>query len=257
MRNDFEQLLWLYSMGVEQVAAQQPTNYSKVKITKKINEVADQDISALKKTEEIRGNESEKFKYEDFQKEINKINNIEALDKYWRNTLIDKFNIKKFWGLSELVQSKKMNILIIHEPPSRGDFALYSLLDGNKRNLINNIIFSILSGERQKEVEYIFAPILPIPMNNVSDFTDLQSFHIIFLVNLIRIVKPSLVLLVGDKATSFITSKLEEDDQEIVKENHYFSIPELEYLMSVPKVKKSVWEKWKQKRRTIKNDLFL
>ena len=65
------------------------------------------------------------------------------------------------------------------------------------------------------------------------------------------------VLLVGDKATSFITSKLKEDGQEIVKENHYFSIPELEYLMSVPEVKKTVWEKWKQKRRTIKNDLFL
>ena len=106
-------------------------------------------------------------------------------------------------------------------------------------------------------MEYVFAPILPIPLNNVSDFTNLQSFHILFLVNLIRVVKPSLVLLVGDKATSFITSKLEEDSQEIVKENHYFSIPELEYLMSVPEVKKTVWERWKQKRRTIKNDLFL
>ena len=150
-----------------------------------------------------------------------------------------------------------MNILIIHGPPTRSDFALYSFLDGKKRHLINNIIFSILSGEREKEVENIFAPILPIPLNNVSDFTNLQSFHILFLVNLIRIIKPSLVLLVGDKATSYITSKAEEDDQKIVKENHYFSIPELEYLMSVPEVKKTVWEKWKQKRRTIKNDLFL
>ena len=106
-------------------------------------------------------------------------------------------------------------------------------------------------------MEYVFAPILPIPLNNVSDFTNLQSFHILFLVNLIRVVKPSLVLLVGDKATSFITSKLEEDSQELEKENHYFSIPVLEYLMCVPEVKKTVWEEWKQKRRTIKNDLFL
>ena len=257
MRNDFEQLVWLYSMGVEQVAVRQPTNYSKVKIEKKINEVADQDISALKMTEEIRGTESEKLKYEVFQKEIKEINNIKALDKYWRNNLINSFKIKKFWGLNELDESKKMNILIIHEPPTRSDFAQYTFLDGKKRNLINNIIFSILSGEREKEVGYIFVPILPIPLNNVSDFTNLQSFHILFLVNLIRVVKPSLVLLVGDKATSFITSKLEEDSQEIVKENHYFSIPELEYLMSVPEVKKTVWERWKQKRRTIKNDLFL
>ena len=114
MRNDFEQLLWLYSIGVEQVGARQPTNYSEVKIVKKINEAADQNISALKKAEEIRGTESEKSKYEDFQKEINEINNIKALDKCWRNILTNKFNIKKFWGLNELIESTKMNILIIH-----------------------------------------------------------------------------------------------------------------------------------------------
>ena len=103
----------------------------------------------------------------------------------------------------------------------------------------------------------IFAPILPIPLHTVSDFTNLQSFHIMYLVSLIRIAKPSLVLLVGDKAISCITSKIEADDQKILRENHFFSIPELEYMMSVPEVKKTVWEKWKQKRRTIKNDLFL
>ena len=85
MRNDFEQLVWLYSMGVEQVGVRQPTNYSKVKIVKKIDE-EDQDISALKMTEEIRGLEGEKLKYEVFQKEIKEVNNIRALDKYWRNT---------------------------------------------------------------------------------------------------------------------------------------------------------------------------
>ena len=74
MRNDFEQLVWLYSMGVEQVGVRQPTNYSKVKIVKKIDEVADKDISALKMTEEIRGTESEKLKYEVFQKEIKDFN---------------------------------------------------------------------------------------------------------------------------------------------------------------------------------------
>ena len=171
--------------------------------------------------------------------------------------IINKFNIKKFWGLNQLVAPIKMNILIIHEPPTRSDFAQYTFLDGKKRNLINNIIFSILSGEREKEVGYIFVPILPIPLNNVSDLTSLQSFHIMFLINLLRILKPSLVLLVGDKATSYITSKQEENDWRIEKKNHYFSIPELEYMMSVPEVKKTVWEKWKQKRRTIKNDLFL
>ena len=133
MRNDFEQLIWLYLMGVEQVGARQPTNYSEVKIVKKINEAADQDISAFKKTEEVRGTERKKSNYEDFRKEFNQINNIKALDKYWRNNLINKFKIKKFWGLNELVESTKMNILIIHEAPTRSDFAQYTFLDGKKK----------------------------------------------------------------------------------------------------------------------------
>ena len=49
----------------------------------------------------------------------------------------------------------------------------------------------------------------------------------------------------------------QEIEDEVMKENHYFLIPELEYMMSVPEVKKTVWEEWKQKRRTFKNDLFL
>ena len=257
MRNDFEQLLWLYFMGLEQVSTRQPTNYTEFQIVKKINDSSNQDISTLKKSKEISGTDSEKLKYEDFQKDINEINNINSLDEYWRDILINKFNIKKFWGLNEILQSKKINILVIHEPPTRSDFERYSFLDGKKRNLVNNIIFSILSAEREKEVKNIFAPILPIPLNTVSDVTNLQSFHIMFLVSLMRIAKPSLVLLVGDKAISLITSKIEADDQEILKENHYFSIPELEYMMSVPEVKKTVWEEWKQKRRTLKNELFL
>ena len=109
--------------------------------------------------------------------------------------------------------------------------------------------FSILSNEHEKEVEYIFVPILPIPLNNVSDFTNLQSFHIMFLINLLRILKPSLVLLVGDKATSYITSKQEENDWQIVKKNHYFSLPELEYMMSVPEVKKNCLGKMETKKK--------
>ena len=128
---------------------------------------------------------------------------------------------------------------------------------GKKRNLINNIIFSILSGESEREVQNIFVPILPIPLNNTIQLKNIQSFHIMFLSSLTRIIKPSLVLLVGDRAISNMSQKLEADGQGIEKENHYFSIPELEYMMSVPDVKKNVWEEWKQKRRKIKNDLLL
>ena len=163
MRNDFKQLLWLYSMGVEQVATRQPIDYSESQIVKKIKDSSNQDIPVLKKTQKIMGTESEKSIREAFEKKINEMQNIKSLTQYWRNTLINEFNIKKFWGLNELDQSKKCNILIIHEPPNRSDFAQYSFLDGKKRNLINNIIFSILSGQNEREVQNIFVPILPIP----------------------------------------------------------------------------------------------
>ena len=78
-----------------------------------------------------------------------------------------------------------------------------------------------------------------------------------FLQRLKNIIKPSLTILIGDKAISLISPSLEANEDEAMKENQYFSIPELEYMMSVPEVKKTVWEEWKQKRRTLKNELFL
>ena len=147
--------------------------------------------------------------------------------------------------------------MIIHEAPNRSDFAQYRFLDGKKRNLINNIIFSILSAESKKEVQNIFVPILPIPLNKAIEFKNLQSFHLLFLQRLKHIIKPSLTILIGDKAISLISEGLGANEDEAMQENQYFSIPELEYMMSVPEVKKTVWEEWKQKRRTLKNELFL
>ena len=257
MRNDFEQLVWLYSMGVEDVAVRQSINYFDVQIKDQINDSSTQDFQTSQKNQEIGVPEDENSLYLTFKKDINGIENIKALEKYWSSTLINTFNIKKFWGLNGIDGSKKPNILIIHEPPSRSDFNRYSFLDGKKRNLINNIVFAILSGESETEVQNIFSPILPIPLDNTTQFEIVQTFHLMFLTSLKRIIEPSLVLLVGDRAMSYMSQKLEANDKGIEKDNQYFSIPELEYMMSVPEVKKTVWEEWKQKRRTIKNDLFL
>ena len=257
MRNDFEQLVWLYSMGVEDVASRQSINYFDVQIKNQINDSSNRDLQTSQRNEELREPEGGNILYETFKKDINEIDNVKALEQYWSSTLINTFNIEKFWGLNKTDESKKLNILIIHEPPTRSDFNRYSFLDGKKRNLIDNIVFAILSGENEAEVQNIFSPISPIPLDNTTQFETIQSFHIMFLSSLKRIMEPSLVLLVGDRARSQISPKLETDDKGIEKENHYFSIPELEYIMSVPEVKKTVWEEWKQKRRTIKNDLFL
>ena len=157
--------------------------------------------------------------------ELVEIKNV--LEAYWRDALINNFNIKKFWGYNRLNRINKLNILIIHEPPSRSDFAQYSFFDGKKRNLINNIILSILSGEIKREVQNIFVPILPIPLNNAMEFENLQSFHLMFLLRLRHIIKPSLTILIGDKAISLVSPKLEANEDEVMRENHYFLIPEL------------------------------
>ena len=257
MRNDFEQLVWLYSMGVEDVAARQSINYFDVQIKNQLNDSSTQGLKKAQMNEAVIVPEEQNLSYENFKKDINGIDNLRDLEEYWSSTLISKFNIKKFWRLNDIDGLKKPNILIVHEPPSMSDLSRYSSLDGKKRNLIDNILFAILSGENEAEVQNILSPISPIPLDNTTQFKTIQSFHIMFLLSLKRIMEPSLVLLVGDRARSQISFKLENDDKGIEKENHYFSIPELEYMMSVPEVKKTVWEEWKQKRRTIKNDLFL
>ena len=257
MRSDFEQLLWLYSMGVEDVATRKPQNYSNVQLVKKINDSAYQDGPLLKKSEENEDLDRESFLNEVYKKDINAIKSVGILEAYWRDSLIDNFNITKFWGYNKLNKINKLNILIIHEPPNRNDFNQYLFLDGKKRNLINNIIFSILSGESEREVQNIFVPILPIPLNKAMEFKNLQSFHLMFLKRLKHIIKPSLTILIGDKAISLISPNLRLNKEEAMKEDQYFSIPELEYMMSVPELKKTVWEEWKQKRRTLKNELFL
>ena len=257
MRNDFEQLVWLYSIGVEDIAARQSINYFDVQINNQLNDSSTQGLQKAQMNKEVIVPEDRNLSYENFKKDINGIDNLRDLEEYWSGTLINKFNIKRFWRLNDIDGLKKPNILIVHEPPSMSDLSRYSFLDGKKRNLIDNIVFAILSGENEAEVQNILSPISPIPLDNTTQFKTIQSFHMMFLLSLKRIMEPSLVLLVGDRARSQISFKLENDDKGIEKENHYFSIPELEYIMSVPEVKKTVWDEWKQKRRTIKNDLFL
>ena len=57
MRNDFEQLVWLYSMGVEDVVAHRSINYFDVQINNQINDSSNKDLQTSQKNEEIRVSE--------------------------------------------------------------------------------------------------------------------------------------------------------------------------------------------------------
>ena len=89
MRNDFEQLVWLYSMGVEDVASCQSINYFEVKIKNQINDSSNRDLQSSQKKEEPRGPEGGIILYETFEKDINEIDNVKALEQYWSSTLIN------------------------------------------------------------------------------------------------------------------------------------------------------------------------
>ena len=156
MRNDIEQLLWLYSMGVEDVAARQSINYFDVQINNQLNDSSTVDLKKAQMNEEVIVPDDGNLSYETFKKDINGIDNLRDLEEYWSGTLINKFNIKKFWRLNDIDRLKKPNILIVHEPPSMSDLNRYSFLDGKKRNLIDNIVFAILSGENEAEVQKYF-----------------------------------------------------------------------------------------------------
>ena len=111
MRSDFEQLLWLYSMGVEDVATRKPQNHFNVQLEKKIYDSAYQDRPLLKKNEENGVSDRESFINEVYKKDINAIESVGSLEAYWRDSLIDNFKIKKFWGYNKL---KQINLSLIH-----------------------------------------------------------------------------------------------------------------------------------------------
>ena len=113
MRSDFEQLLWLYSMGVEDVVTRKPQNYFNVQLERKINDSAYQDGPLLKKSEKSGDPNREGFLNEVYKKDINAIESVGSLEAYWRDSLIDNFNIKKFWGYNKLNKINKLNILIL------------------------------------------------------------------------------------------------------------------------------------------------
>ena len=70
MRNNFEQLVWLYSMGVEDVTTRQSINYFDVQIESQINDSSIQDLHTSQKTKEIRVTEGGNLLYESFKKDI-------------------------------------------------------------------------------------------------------------------------------------------------------------------------------------------
>jgi hypothetical protein len=256
MRNDFEQLLWFHAMGIEDIAVPEPINYFNVQIKRKLNDTSDQAGSLKDEKNTLLSSKDGKLSIRTFEKRLNEITELKSLEEYWKGFLVDNFDIKKFWGVNKVNELEPPSILIIHEPPTRSDFAQYTCLQGKKKNLLDNILFSMTIKGNKKGVKNIFVPALPLPKTQIKNYETLEDFYTIFLSNLKRVVEPILIVLVGDKTHAQLAPTPDSSDKKTNKKYNYFSIPELEYIMSVSEVKKNVWENWKEKKRTIKNDLF-
>ena len=101
MRSDFEQLLWLYSMGVEDVATRMPQNYFNVRLEKKINDSAYQNGPLLKKSEE---NEKKASNI----KKINKT--FSDLDCFIFTNIHEQFNMINFFFYCDIFITKKSKV---------------------------------------------------------------------------------------------------------------------------------------------------
>ena len=78
MRNDFEKLLWMYSMGLKDVASRQPINYQNVQLKKIIKESFKKKLNTSNKSQEIRTPEDKKTVIENIKRDQPKSRNFQA-----------------------------------------------------------------------------------------------------------------------------------------------------------------------------------
>ena len=64
--------------------------------------------------------------------------------------------------------------------------------------------------------------------------------------DVIRIINPKLVILVGERSNNLIKqlAEIKKEKPELQNIPHLV-IPELQYILSVPKTKKDIWDNWK------------
>ena len=249
MKTDIEHLIWLYSIGLEEVLNDSPVKLFGEQLYKKDLSSELEKPSSLKKGTNqvtISDNKDKKNTLEKLYEEVRLFTEVSDIESYFKKFLSKEFNLDGKNGLFSTGLIKKHNLVVILETPLAHDFEKRVVYSGRKKNLLDRIILSIKKSLKEKDFGIIMAPVLPFPTGEINSIDDFQSYYLVYLDNLIRIIKPSLTLLVGERANNLI--KLKAD---LKREKHnsdtmrYFGIPELEYILSVPKIKKKIWDQWK------------
>ena len=140
----------------------------------------------------------------------------------------------------------KYNLIVITETPTIGDFRNGQVYSGKKKSLLEGIISCVRGSLKEKDFGVIMTPVLPLPIGELSDPEKVEFYHFIYLEKLIKIVEPFLIILIGERSNNLI-KQLAKIKREKPNSLHIprFVIPELDYILSVPKAKKDVWENWK------------
>ena len=263
MKPDLEYLIWLYSIGVEEILSEVPVNQfgeehqddfmgkiSKDSISiptekferQKINQVKDKNNSLTKISEEI-----------------NQLTDVSGLENYFKNLLNKEFDLGIENGLFSTGSRGRSNLIIITETPLIIDFRNGEVYSGKKKSLLEGIIFGMRSSLREKDFGVIMTPVLPLPIGELNDHDheNVEFYHFLYLEKLIKISNPFLVVLIGERSNNLINRllKIKTEKPNSINIPH-FVIPELDYILSVPKAKKDLWDNWKNLIKRERDESF-
>ena len=248
MQPDLEYLIWLYSIGVEEFLNEVPVNqFGEEYQDDFMNTVSKDSISKEKfNKQKIIQVKDKSNALKKISEEISQLKDLSALEKYFKNILNKKFDLGVENGLFSTGIEGKSNLIIITETPLIIDFRNREVYSGKKKSLLKGIISCIRGSLKERDFGVIATPVLPLPIGELSDPKKVEFYHFLYLEKLIKIVKPFLIILIGERSNNLI-KHLEKIKRKKPNSLHIprFVIPELDYILSVPKAKKDVWENWK------------
>ena len=157
-----------------------------------------------------------------------------------------KFDLGVENGLFSTGIKGRSNLIIITETPLIIDFRNGEIYSGKKKSLLEGIVSCIRGSLKERDFGVIATPVLPLPIGELSDPKKVEFYHFLYLEKLTKIINPFLVILIGERSNNLIKQllKIKREKPNLINIPH-FVIPELDYILSVPKAKKDVWDNWK------------
>ena len=252
MQPDLEYLIWLYSIGVEEIINEVPVN--------QFGENPKDYISneKFKKQEIIKVKDKNNYLTK-ISEEINQLTDVSDLENYFKNFLNKEFDLHIENGLFSTGSKGGSNLIIITETPLISDFRNGEVYSGKKKSLLEGIVSVMRGSLREKDFSVIMAPVLPLPIGefNDHDHENFELCHFLYLEKLIKIINPFLTILIGERSNNLINLllKIKKEKPNSINIPH-FLIPELDYILTVPKAKKEVWDNWKNLIKREKDESF-